>query len=89
MDNEKFYQLTYNTSGTASAVLTKNDTVDKVYIEERFTNMKDNIPLICLKDIAHGKCISHMGITSNDDYSGNEWAALTKFFSIYSGSTSK
>jgi len=89
MDNENFYQLTYNTSGTASAVLAKNDTVDKVYVEERFTNMKDNIPLISLKDIADEKCISHMGITSTDDYSGNEWAVLTKFFSIYSGSTNK
>ena len=89
MDNENFYQLTFNTSGTASVVLTNNNTLDKVYIEERFTNMKDNIPLIGLKDIANEKCIAHMGITSTDDYSGNEWAVLTKFFSIYSGSTNK
>ena len=60
MDNENLYQLTFNTSGTASAVLTNNDTVDKVYVEERFTNMKDNIPLISLKEIADEKCVSHI-----------------------------
>ena len=86
--NENFYQLTYNTSGTASAVLTKDNSISNVIVEERITNqVSDNIPIMALQNIANGLSIGNMGITSNKQDSGNEWAILTKFFSIYSDST--
>lgn len=87
METENYYQVIFNTSGTSSAVLTNNDNIEKVYIEERLTNQYgDNIPMMALQTIAYGKKVNHLGLTSYEDNPGS-WSALTKFFSVFSGTS--
>lgn len=87
--NENYYTLSINTSGKSSAVLTKNNTIEKVLIEDLFSKSNnDDIPFCCLLNLPRNLKLSHVGLTSTNKNSKDKYSCVIKFLSLFAGVSS-